>query len=67
METTVRKPHGLLNRRAIRAFLLEYAGRTRAHKFSRVAESVFDQLESGIRQKCRALVDAQPSAGKTIK
>lgn len=58
---------GLVNRSAARNFLLEHAAHHRAHKFTRVADSVYDQLESALRDKCRAIVNGQPSIGKTIR
>ncbi len=67
MDKTIARVHGLINRRAVRMFLLGYAQRNRAHRFSRVGESVFDDIEAVVRQKCRAIVDAQPSVGKTIR
>ncbi len=57
----------MINRQAIRRFLLEYAERSRAHKFTRVADGVFDQIEGVLREKCRQIVHAQPSAGRTIR
>jgi hypothetical protein len=59
--------HPLLNRQNIRRFLLDCAERTRAHRYTRVAESAFDQVEAAVRERCRQIVHAQPSAGKTIK
>jgi hypothetical protein len=56
-----------VNRQAVRRFILEYAQRNRAHRFTRVGDAVYDQLEAALREKCRALVNAQPSCGKTIK
>lgn len=58
---------GLINKTKTRNFILEYAARTRAHKFTRVAPSVFDQLEASVRDKCRAIIQCQPSKGKTIR
>ena len=57
----------MLNKAGIRRFLLEYAKQYRAHQFTRVADGVFDQLESAVREKCRQIVQAQPSKGKTIR
>jgi hypothetical protein len=62
-----KKTHGLINRKAIRAFLLEYAQRSRAHRFVRVSPDVYAQIEATVRETCRRIVHAQPSAGKTIK
>jgi hypothetical protein len=59
--------HPLINRRQVRHFLLDYAQRKRSHRFTRVADSVFDQVEAVVRDQCRKIVDAQPSAGRTIR
>ena len=61
------KPRGLVNRRCVRRFLLETAADSRSHRFTRVAESVFDKIEATVREKCRGIVRSQPSAGKTIR
>ena len=58
---------GLVSRTRVRRFLLEYASRSRSHRFSRVAETVFDQIEAMVRERCRGIVHNQPSQGKTIK
>ena len=57
----------LINRKAIRRYLLDYAARSRAHTYTRVAPEVYDRVEAGVREQCRKIVHAQPSAGKTIK
>ncbi|HUS59442.1 MAG TPA: hypothetical protein VM141_12395 [Planctomycetota bacterium] len=58
----------MIQRKAARAFLLEYAGRARPfQKLSRVSETAFETLENRLREACRALVDGQPRTGKTIK
>jgi len=68
METEIRtRSCGLINKRGIRDFLLEYAVRTRAHKFTRVSPEVYDQISAAIREQCRRIVHAQPSKGQTIK
>ena len=59
--------HPLINRKNVRRFVLDYAGRHRAHRYTRVAEDVFDQIEAAVRDKCRAIVRIQPSAGQTIR
>ena len=58
---------GLINKTKTRNFILEYAARTRAYKFTRVALPVFDQLEAAMREKCRGIVHSQPSKGRTIR
>ena len=67
MDEATRKTHGLINRKAARRFLLEHAARHRAHKFTRVGDGVYDQLEAAMRDRCRAIVSSQPSCGKTIR
>lgn len=57
----------LINKSRVRRFILEHAEKSRAHKFTRVAPTVFVQLESVVREKCRQLVHSQPSKGKTIR
>ena len=59
--------HRLINKQNIRRFLLEHAERSRAHRYTRVADCVYDQIELAIRDKCRDIVRTQPSAGRTIK
>lgn len=61
------KSRGLVNRACVRRFLLEYAARSRAHRFTRVADSALDQVEAVVREQCRSVVRSQPSAGKTIR
>ena len=58
---------GVINRAAVRRFLLDYAARNRAHRFERVAPTVYAQLEAAVREQCRRIVQSQPSAGKTIR
>ncbi|MDA0232561.1 MAG: hypothetical protein O3C69_03645 [Chloroflexi bacterium] len=57
----------LINRQNVRRFVLEFAERSRAHKFTQVAESVYEQVEAAVREKCRGIVRQQPSVGKTIR
>jgi len=66
-EPVKQKTVTLVNRAAVRRYLLEHARGTRAHKFSRVSPVVFNQLEACVREKCRAIVHAQPGVGMTIK
>lgn len=59
--------HPLINKQNVRRFLLDYAQRDRSHRYTQVAEVVYDQVEAAVREKCRRLVHVQPSAGKTIR
>ena len=59
--------HPLINKRSVRRFILDYAERSRSHRYTQVAEDLYDQIEAVVREKCRKLVDSQPSAGKTIR
>ena len=65
--TEARKNHGLINRKGVRRFLLDYAARHRAHRYQRVSPEVYAQLEATLREQCRRIVTSQPSVGKTIK
>jgi len=59
---------GLINKKSCKHFLLEYKERARpCLKHTRVASSVYDELESAVRDACRRMIDRQPSIGKTIK
>ena len=59
--------HALINKQNVRRFLLEHAQNSRAHKFTRVADTIYDQVESAVREKLRQIVHHQPSVGKTIR
>ena len=59
--------HRLINKQNIRRFILEHAERTRAHRYTQVADGVYDQIELAVRDKCRDIVRTQPSAGRTIR
>ena len=69
--------HSLINKKAVREFILEYAKRTKLRynalggqqgpRFTRVADTVFDEITTAVRDKCRAIVDRQPAKGKTVK
>ena len=47
--------------------MLDYAKRTRSHKFTRVGVEAYDILEERLRKIMREFVMSQPSKGKTIK
>jgi hypothetical protein len=59
--------HPMINKKNVRRFLLDYAERERRHRFTRVAECVYDQIEAAVREQCRRLVHDQPSVGRTIR
>ena len=61
-----KKQRGLINRQGVRRFLLDEAQRHRPKRFTRVADGIYDQIEAAVREKCRRIVHAQPSLGKTI-
>jgi len=60
-----------LNKKAVKVGILEYAGKTRHHKFTRVEKSVYiwlqNRLEETIDELIAELIHEQPSKGKTIK
>ncbi len=57
----------MINRKEIRRYLLDYAARSRAHVYTRVAPEAYVRIEAGVREHCRRIVQSQPSAGKTIR
>lgn len=69
--------HFLINKKAVRTFILEYAERTKVFhgiagskkipRFVRVADSIFDEVQAAVRDKCRSIVARQPASGKTVK
>lgn len=59
--------HRLINKQNVRRFILEHAERSRAHRYTRVADGVYDQVELAVREKCCEIVRTQPSAGRTIR
>lgn len=56
----------LIVKSKMRAFLLEAAKQTRAHKFDRVSKATFDSLEARLRAMALEHVRRLPSKGKTI-
>lgn len=56
----------LLNRKQVEAYALE-AARVRAHKFTRVGRSFYDQCEGNLRQFIQGYIRRLPSKGKTIR
>jgi len=56
----------LLNKSAVRTYLLDVARATRSHRFERVSAETLEWLEGALRERIEALVRAQPSAGVTI-
>ncbi len=59
--------HPMINKQNVRRFIMEYAGRSRAHLYTQVAATVYDQIEATMREQCRRIVNRQPSAGRTIR
>lgn len=57
----------LINKKAVRQLLLDIAGRDRAHSFTRVAPSVYDEADSVLINWARRKVQSQPSKGQTVR
>lgn len=67
-DDTVKGGDGRLIRKAqVRKYLMDYIARNRARKFSRVAESVYDEADAALRAWCRRKADSLPSIGMTVK
>lgn len=56
-----------VNKAACKKFIMDYAGTSRHHKFSRLDPAVFDELNGLLRKHMRAIVARNPSFGKTIR
>ena len=60
----------LISRTNVRRFILAYCKRCSrpyvAKHYSRVAESVYVELNQHVRDWCRKKVNEQPSKGKTV-
>jgi hypothetical protein len=59
-------PAPFLCQSSVWKFLLEEAGRTRAHKYTRVSGQTMSELNEVVRQWCITRVARLPSLGKTI-
>jgi hypothetical protein len=59
-------PTPLINRAAVKNFLLEHAFHTRTHRFSRVSAETLRDINEAARSACLAVVRRLPSKGKTI-
>lgn len=57
----------LINRKHLRELILTYAQHERAHEYTQVAASVFDEAEGVLRQWVIRKIRSQPSKGKTIQ
>jgi hypothetical protein len=64
------KSHGhsasLINRSAVREFLLWYARENRSHKFTRVSKDTLDNINSQVRALLVGHVSRFPSKGETL-
>lgn len=60
-------PTPLLNRKAVRNFLLERAAQLRPfNRFERVSQDTLNRIDAELRAKLTDLVQRLPSKGKTI-
>jgi hypothetical protein len=50
----------------VRRYLLDTAGKQRAHKFTRVSQETLEKIESATRQACLAHIQSAPSKGQTL-
>jgi hypothetical protein len=58
--------NNLINKSKVKRYLLEYAEKNRAHKFTRVGQETIDRVEAAARSACKAIVTQAPSKGKTL-
>lgn len=55
-----------LNAKSTKQFALDYAAKSRAHKFERVGESFIQRIDAAVRQAIVREIAAHPSKGKTL-
>lgn len=58
--------NNLISPSKVKRFILDYAAKNRAHKFTRVSQTAIDKVEGAVRSACRHIVDSAPSKGKTL-
>lgn len=57
----------LINKTHVRDFLLEAAKQERAHRFTRVGEELYSELDRVVAAWLRHRAKSQPSKGQTIR
>lgn len=58
--------NALISPSKTKRFILDYASKARAHKFTRVSQTALDKVEAAARAAARSVVDSAPSKGKTL-
>jgi hypothetical protein len=56
----------LVNKKALRAYILERARAIRYHEFTRVSANTLDQCEIAMKMYINRQLESLPSKGKTI-
>jgi hypothetical protein len=56
----------LITVKSVKQYLLDYASKTRHHKFTRVSEDTLMKVEAATRSACQSIVAAAPSKGQTL-
>jgi len=56
----------MINEAACRRYALDYAARTRAHKFTRVASNLMDHLDGAVLRAIESVIKSHPSMGTTL-
>jgi len=56
-----------VNKLVLRRYVLDYAERTRHHKFGRLSRTFFEDADFMLRKWARDRVDSHPSIGKTLR
>lgn len=59
--------HPLICDKQVQRLALDYARRTRAHKFSRVSKSFYEEINNAAHRAIVRAVDSHPSVGITLK
>jgi hypothetical protein len=56
----------LINVKHVKQYLMDYASKTRHHKFTQVSQTTLDRVEAAVRTTCQTIVNSAPSKGKTL-
>jgi hypothetical protein len=58
----------LINRQAVRRYILDTWKRKRPHRdLSQVSSEAYEDIEAALRSKINQMIDRHPSVGKTFK
>lgn len=56
-----------INKAACRKYIMDFAAKTRHHTFTRLDPGIYDELNGVLRRHMAAIVNRNPSFGKTLR